>query len=471
MKANLKIVAGVGAAMLFAGSASAAVLTTVAPDIYSKEGVSVTTNATVTLPVIDAVLAADYSADDRIAVTISGASVVSASDLTADMTCGNDIVVGFLNRSGNTLNFRVNQVGIQAANLGAECAISGIQVLKSSLVASSTVSATYAAKTALGEVIDTGCATPGYPGELVACSTIGKDFVPNYVVVAGVKSQFAAGLTAKADGGTGGFNGVIDVEQDREVFTDGDSDTSDVTMSSDTTLVEAVENASVELKLTADFSWAAGADKKCGTADDAGLDSIPGDVSIATDCGSATVDYGVIDGYEGATVVDLILATVPGLGSGIKLSPQAFQAEAIFSWGTNKSVTIPFSAGAWSINGALVFVPYMPYGDNISQIIYIANRGSQPGAITIDAFDENGASYTFDVGTVSAGTVRKLTAEILTGLTNAGFMAPGKVAFEITVTAPDKDIDVYSAYNVGGTDRGTVVNSQNGKALNDVIVD
>ena len=41
----------------------------------------------------------------------------------------------------------------------------------------------------------------------------------------------------------------------------------------------------------------------------------------------------------------------------------------------------------------------------------------------------------------------------------------GKVALLMTFTAPDVDIEVYSAYNVGGSDRGTVVNTSNGRGL------
>jgi hypothetical protein len=39
------------------------------------------------------------------------------------------------------------------------------------------------------------------------------------------------------------------------------------------------------------------------------------------------------------------------------------------------------------------------------------------------------------------------------------------VAVLFTITAPDRDIEVYSAYNLGGNDRGTVVNSSNGRGL------
>ncbi len=46
-----------------------------------------------------------------------------------------------------------------------------------------------------------------------------------------------------------------------------------------------------------------------------------------------------------------------------------------------------------------------------------------------------------------------------------GLTTSGKVAILLTFTAPDKDIEVYSAYNVGGNDRGTVVNTSNGRTF------
>ena len=86
MKFNLKMVAGVGAAMLFAGNANAAVLTAVSAD-YSKEGI--TTTGDVTLPTVTAVLAADYKADDKVTFTVSGASLINDTNLTAQINCPN----------------------------------------------------------------------------------------------------------------------------------------------------------------------------------------------------------------------------------------------------------------------------------------------------------------------------------------------------------------------------------------------
>ena len=391
MKANLKIVAGVGAAMLFAGSANAAVLTAT-PDNYSKEGVSSTGN--VTLPTVNAVLAADYSADDRISFTISGATIVAgATSLTADMVCNNDIVVGLLNIVGNTINFRVNQVGIQAENRGAECTIDGISVTKASLAGSTTVTGTYAAQTSLGEPIDLGCADPGFPGPLRACAT---NETPNFVTLANIRSQFTARVTA----GEVPFNGVIDVEADREIFAFDDEftggkeeDSLFITVRNEGSLLESVDGVSGVLTVDGDFTWAAGADGDCNTGDDVGavVSDLGAPAEFAGDCASFEVDYGALPDNVDTTVNDVIVLVVPGAGSNVKLSPQSFAADYVFAYPTNRSTSIKFSAGAWTINGALVFVPYMPYGDNITQIVYIANRGGQDGACllyTSDAADD-----------------------------------------------------------------------------------
>jgi hypothetical protein len=41
----------------------------------------------------------------------------------------------------------------------------------------------------------------------------------------------------------------------------------------------------------------------------------------------------------------------------------------------------------------------------------------------------------------------------------------GKVAILLTFVARDEDIEVYSAYNIGSGDRGTVVNTSNGRSF------
>ena len=76
------------------------------------------------------------------------------------------------------------------------------------------------------------------------------------------------------------------------------------------------------------------------------------------------------------------------------------------------------------------------------------------------------ASTQCDVGAVGNRRVTELSGQINTCVATAmGADTSGKVAILLTFTAPDKDIEVYSAYNVGGSDRGTVVNTSNGRTF------
>ena len=96
--------------------------------------------------------------------------------------------------------------------------------------------------------------------------------------------------------------------------------------------------------------------------------------------------------------------------------------------------------------------------------VHVANKGASDADITVDAIDNNGNSYKFPGGVAKKGAVTELSGKIDSGLAAAGFTS-GKVAITLTFTAPDTVIEVYSAYNVGGSDRGTVVNSSNGRSF------
>jgi hypothetical protein len=95
----------------------------------------------------------------------------------------------------------------------------------------------------------------------------------------------------------------------------------------------------------------------------------------------------------------------------------------------------------------------------------VANDGPLDAEVVVDAFDDEGNSYSFDAGMAPGNTVTQLSGAIDAGLAAEGFDGAGRVAMTLTFTAPDKDIEVYSAYNVGGADRGTVVNTSNGRTF------
>ena len=95
--------------------------------------------------------------------------------------------------------------------------------------------------------------------------------------------------------------------------------------------------------------------------------------------------------------------------------------------------------------------------------MYVANSGIINADGTVDVI-ANGSTTTCDLGAVAAKTVTQLSAVVDACVAGAGITS-GQVALLMTFTAPDTDIEVYSAYNVGGNDRGTVVNTSNGRGL------
>ena len=54
----------------------------------------------------------------------------------------------------------------------------------------------------------------------------------------------------------------------------------------------------------------------------------------------------------------------------------------------------------WTINGAQVYIQYMPYGEGISRIVYAANSGVINADGTVDVI-ANGSTTTCDLGAVA----------------------------------------------------------------------
>lgn len=114
------------------------------------------------------------------------------------------------------------------------------------------------------------------------------------------------------------------------------------------------------------------------------------------------------------------------------------------------------SGGSWALNGTSGNVSYMPYGDNISQIIYITNTSAVEGGVSYTARDEDGTKYSGTLPTVvKANGVTQIAGDLKADLAAQGFTS-GKL--NIDLTAEITSGTIYAAYNVGGTDRGFVSN-------------
>ena len=116
--------------------------------------------------------------------------------------------------------------------------------------------------------------------------------------------------------------------------------------------------------------------------------------------------------------------------------------------------------GSWTLNGFQAFLPYMPYGSNITQIIYLVNRGSQSGALIVDWIDQNGNSES--LGTVA--TIGPKTTMSLGPIINAALpmaqRTSGRLGLTITANVPAAHVQINAQYNVGGN-RAFVLHEDN----------
>lgn len=218
-----------------------------------------------------------------------------------------------------------------------------------------------------------------------------------------------------------------------------------------------------------------------------------GSLSIAENCRTLTLTIpGGTDGAFASGLVTLALgknttATAGGYraststaGAVIEktlFAPQTFAAGVSFSYynaatgaATSASTTTTTStsgnAGSWALNGATITVPFMSYtassATNLSRILYLTNRSSQSGAVTVSAINEAGvACADFDAGTVAGNSVLNLSTAVDAGVRACyGASFDGKVALTVTANVPGDSATLYSAYNRNGS-IATVVNSSN----------
>ncbi|XQW85908.1 hypothetical protein ACOYR1_03965 [Thalassotalea piscium] len=173
-------------------------------------------------------------------------------------------------------------------------------------------------------------------------------------------------------------------------------------------------------------------------------------------------------------------ATLHTAGSGNDLSPyaDAQMFEATFSaYSTSPEVKemkacstagdCELDAGEWVLNGSVLTVPYMPFGDNTQVILRHTNTGDQDGQISIRYMIEETKSgrpadtawvaIPTPLSTPSVGGVLDIKNEVMDAIMAHSGVTVGKVAIEITTEAPESDITVYAAYKVlSEQDRGFV---------------
>ena len=448
MKFNLKIVAATAAvAMMSSGAAQAAASIGVSPAgtyTYSQEGLTLTGTNGVALPDIVVTFGNNLTNNDDIFITLPVVVSLPLTVTATSIVCsipGN--AVGYVTTVNGGWNFRVTAVG--GVSIGDSCTFSGLRVQGASLGNAAGTLNYLATRSITSQIVD----------QASSSSSI--------VVV----SQYALAVDEA-------LNGEINVYDDRLSFVDAETVAPGTGNFEDTLNFSTTEDANgtvftgptvttdeVVATIDGDFEWVDSNGN--GTCSPSEFDAAIAYSSWSADA-TSTCNQLVWNGTPGDDLHEGYFE-VPG---DVILNPVDWVGNVEWSYslaartGTTDQAWDP---GIWGINGAQVYIQYMPYGSGVSRIIYAANSGAINADATADVY-YNGAVTKCDLGGVASKTVTQLSAAIDTcALTALGSDTSGKVAILLTFTAPDKDIEVYSAYNVNGSDRGTVVNTSNGRSF------
>jgi hypothetical protein len=398
---------------------------------HSNEGVKSATTipgaaATVTLK-------AEYKVDDLITFTFSQ-DIENTFATTLNVTlvgagAGDEMVLGKLSQDDNSVTYRVTN--LQLGN-----------------GATSTVDATFdipAASFAGADIRAAGSASVTYSATLSNGTTpldqaSGTDKATATVV--SLDDQFSTAVTA-------GFDGVVDVEDDRLSFEGGvSSDAITVSLTNDAPANIGASLTGVTYTIMGSFSF---------------LDTDADTDGIQLGTNTVTASAGTVDSVAADKIVvshtaaGAVTVTVDNVAEG-EIATQDFTVDAEVAYSDNDAAdhTMDFTGakgGEWTINGSEVTFPYAPIGfSTVVTNFEIANSGAQTGDILLTAFDSAGNKYS---GTASvqaeAGKLTKLSPQEV--MTTLGLSVPTKLSLTITTTAPAGDIKITGYSNLNNTGR------------------
>jgi hypothetical protein len=417
-------------------------------DVLSRQGIASETNITLVGGVAGVVtLAAEYAVGDIITIGLSGATIDTAAStpmLTASIVPDtvDTMTVGLLSKTASSLTFRITELTYDGTNgdttVGATLTLSGVELDTDSVVAASTVSMAFSAKTSTDFTLDTAVTAEAFT----------------------VADEFTSSVTTPLDA-------IVDVNADRQQFSAaGDGINDDVIIITPArTLVDTTQAAydGATYTLTGDFSFLdtdadgvlSAGEETAGVAYSGGADTVTGAFNTTMTELVITVDDAAGDSPEAITV------TFTNAGQGAStpvLNVQNFTVDSVINYtdaGNTEATTAvgnAENAGSWTINGSQITFPYAPVGyDTIVTQFEVANSGAQNGEISVTAFDTAGNDYSAVLP--QAAEAGKLTKIGFADLTTAFGLATGtKLSLTITVAAPAADIKItgYSNLNNAG---------------------
>lgn len=432
------VAVGASAATLTTSSATVGLSTDGNVAVYGKEYISAGT-AGVLYPTLQVTLGAQYSVGDIISFSVSGASY----DLTNSTqslafgagSTGSTMTVGLISSAAGKLTYRVTAAS--GNHSGATLTLSGMKLSNASAAAAGNITATYAAETSTGIVIDSATA--------------------NSKVVAKTVDEYLVGFAAATDK----LDATVSVGDLRKNFISGTTKAYDdalkVTFSRYTLLtgeefvVAGAAPTATSVTLKGDFSFLdTNGDGKINASDKiASPLSVTGfgssAASFATDLQSVVITGPTAFGNAGVTI------TAGNSAGDVTIKNQAFSAETSMTYlaqsgSTTASTkeTATLSAGEWDLDGSQDKVDFVPFGADYARSITVSNEGTVEGAITV-TLTAGGKSYTKTLTAVAAAMeITNISAEVNAVAAENGIT--GNAQLEVVVNAPAAKITVNSVY-------------------------
>lgn len=441
--------------------AAADIKTNTASRVVSIEGAATLTNANAAI--IQVVMGAEYTVGDILTFDFAGADLdittapASINPVLADVN--DTMTLGLLDATTSKLTYRVTELTYDGllgeTSIGATVTFAAdvLEFDAADILTNGSVSVTYSAATSTSLPLDTPTGTNGTAALFTTLS------------------QFSSVTTT-------GFDEVIDVNQQRMAFT-GPSTTDALVLTPTNDAAGVLFDATptgITYTVYGDWSILDSDPDTAGVQLQAGAVGIAGGGTLTSiDATKIVIDHAGVAAQTVTIDVDADIAGTSG-DSFNPLSEQSFTVDVKVAYtdhGTDSDPTVnagvvagttmtqtASTAGSWTLNGANVTIPYMPFGDNTQVIMRATNTGSQTGALTVQYMLE-GVSTTWKTLSVSvtdlAPGVTNIADLVMDAIKADAGVTKGKVAIDLTVNAPIADITVYAAYKVvTESDRGFV---------------
>ncbi|WMO14803.1 hypothetical protein [Pseudoalteromonas piscicida] len=414
-----------------------------------------------------------YKDEDTITINLSGAKVNLAKTVAPTITVGADGIAGATVANPNPVAFDILDITADRVRFTVQSSDARTEFVKGNAVLQ--INGIYLDSKGLST--DTAVSVDSF-----ATNTSGTKFdESNSRVITTLVNQYTTEVTNLLDAS-------IDVGKDRQQFEfNSTTDTLNLKHTINTT-GEKLTPAEVHYLITGDFSWMldddfdTNKDGKLTSAEIGKAVSFVGsgaaaaaDVaksfSVNADLNQLTVVTSVTDSAVDSN--SSITFKVPGFDDGklenLMIPVQDFTVavavkdnKAFSTTAVNMQSLTTANAGAWTLNGSVIIVPYMPFGPATQPILRHTNAGTRTGDITVRYMveDEHNAWQPLSAAGVKDAKpgVRNMLNLVTDALKAEGYDAEKsgfKVALEIVTNVPSRDVHVYGGakVDVDGQDR------------------